>query len=136
MYKMFSKKSTEDTGIFIEIDMGFDEPSWRFRVGFLNQNNKAYTKCVRKLTKPYDAMRRFNQMPEGLEEKLTMMAFCESILLDWENVTKEDGTSLEFNIDNAMGLFKQLPHLYDQLLKDCQDRSLFEEEELKASAKN
>lgn len=136
MYKLFSKSGLEDSGIWIQIDMDPDEKPWRFLISALSTHNKKYMKCVRKAMKPYEALRRHNQMPDELQEKVMCSVFCESILLNWENVVDENGELIPFNAESAVILFGKLPYLYDQLMEDSQNMSLFKEEERKEEAKN
>lgn len=130
-------KSVVEGGIWVEAAQTEDGKPMEFLVTFMSAAaNPNYDKCITALTKS----RRGRSIPDEVMRAVAMRAFAKTILKDWRNVVVETGGEpLVHTEDKAIWLMKELPTLYEYLLSQASDESLFRgssDEGNEAAAKN
>lgn len=136
LYKQFeTNKEAELDGIWVEIGDGEEAPA-AFKIARMSKSNKRYTKAIEKATRPHKKAIELDILNENLAEKLMKDVFVSTVLLNWRNVKNREGNVMEFNKENALQLFKDLPDLYNLLEEQAKTASLFREAELEGNSKN
>lgn len=81
--------------------------------------NKKYTKRLEEVMAPHQAALQNDSMNNELAGKLLREVFVDTVLNGWRNLPKSeltgkdsDTAELEFNRDNALALFEELPEMY------------------------
>lgn len=59
------------------------------------------------------------------QERVMREVFVDSVLVGWRNVEGRDGQPMEFNRENALKLFTDLPDLFRELLSMTQEGAAF-----------
>lgn len=137
-------KQAEIQGVVLEIGVNdHNGQPITFRLARMSQSNKRYTASLSKATRPHQAAIQNGSMDNGLARKMLQGVFIDTILLDWGNLPKSELTGnasdtelLEFNTENALALFAELPDLYDQLETQAQSAAAFREVETEVNAGN
>lgn len=103
----------------------------RFKLARSGGGNKRYTKAFEEASRPYRAilnMKGDSPAKNEAAEKVMLKTFVNGILLDWDNVPKADVTGkvsdkgvVEFSVENAEKLIKELPELHRLLAKEAED---------------
>lgn len=137
-------KTSEVEGVWQEIGVNDHngEPI-RVKISRMSASNKRYTKMLNRVTKPHQAAIQNDALDNDLARKMLREVFIETVLLDWENLSKsevtgnpEDTDALPFNKENANKLFDEMPDLYDELESRAQRAASFREQEIEENAGN
>lgn len=113
------------------------------RIARMSSSNKRYTKELNKVTKPHMSAIQNDAFDNELARKMLQQVFVDTILLGWKNLPKseltgDDGDTeeLEFNRENALALFNEMPDLYDDWEGRAQKAAAFREAEREVSSGN
>lgn len=137
LYTQFGTDSNlETSGILLQYGQNSQGKDICIRIARAGGNNKQYQKRMETLIKPYRRQIQNETISNDLMEKLVQQAFAETVVLGWENVEGKDGKSLEFNVDNCIALFKDLPDLFKDIQDQAQRSALFKAEVLETESKN
>jgi hypothetical protein len=134
MYKTDAKKETE--GIVVEYGTDSKGNPVKFRVARGSKTNMHYQTILERETRPYRRLIQGDKLKKETENKLNILVFVKALLLGWENVENENNEPMEFNQDNAIKLFTDLPDLFTELQTTAMDGNNFREEALEEEAKN
>ncbi len=114
-----------------------------FYISRSSNANKDYQKELRRAFKPHERAIQLKQMKDDQAGDLLREVFAKSVLRNWANVAKcdvtgnpEDEGYSEFNKENAVKLFTNLPDLFEDLQAQANDASLFRDDTLEENAKN
>lgn len=115
----------------------------RIKISRMSASNKRYTKELNKVTKPHQSAIQNEALDNDLARKMLQEVFADTIILEWDNLPKseltgnpEDVELLEFNRDNVLALFQEMPDLYDDWESRAQKSAAFREAEREKTAKN
>lgn len=72
---------------------------------------------------------------EEIKEKMLEM-YAECVVTNWENVKDEDGNELPYNKENALRVFKDLPHFFDAIVSFASDFTNYREKVIEDIVKN
>jgi len=137
LYDQFStNKQAETVGIWIKYDLEDGKPSPRFLVARVGGSNIKFSKALAALMKPHQYAMQNGSLSIEKQNAIVLEAFCSTVLLNWENVVTQDGAELAFCKENAIGLFTDLPELYEDLKGQASSMALFKQQQLEAVAKN
>ncbi len=118
----------------IEIDYG---EGCIITVARMGGANTKYKKALEIAMKPYRRAIQTNTMSNDKAEEIMLECFIRNVLVTWEGVTDpETKEVIEFSIDNARTLMLELPDLYQDLVAQAKDISLFREQLIEDDAKN
>jgi hypothetical protein len=127
--KYKTDKAAELAGVWIEVDET-DAGKVEWKIARLN-NEKA--RAERKnLEKPY---RNFSQTPDSVSEDILRKVVARHVLLDWRNMTDEDGAVMEYSAESAEALFVKYPDMLNDVVSAAMARETFQTEGVEA-AKN
>jgi len=131
-----SFKQTKDT-YWVVVDVDEDGKEMKFELAYLSGTNKKLARLTAEMQKPYRRLIDAGKMPEKLADELAMKVFVKGVLVGWENVIVKTGQlPLEYNEDNAMMLFKELPELLQLLMLQSTNFENFKNTENEGAAKN
>jgi len=137
-------RTAEIEGVWLEVAVNdHNSKPIRIKISRMSSSNKRYTKELNKVTKPHQSAIQNDALDNDLARKMLQEVFADTVLLDWENLPKselngndEDTELLEFNRENALALFKELPDLYDDWESRAQKSAAFREQEREGASKN
>lgn len=137
LFKQFATdKKKEVDGVEVAYGENEDGTVPTFIISRMGSSNKKYNKAIETVTRPYRRLIDMNLMPNDQAEKMLQKVFVDIILLGWKNIQDETGKIIDFNHDNALKLFEDLPDLYGDLKAAAQTAALFRSEALDEEAKN
>lgn len=129
LYTLFKTDANlEKDGIFIEYGEASNGQPTRIKIARAGGQNTAFTKALERLTKPYRKAIQTNSLDDKTADRVYKEAFIDGVLLGWENVEGPDGELLEFNRENAIKLFTDLPDLFRDLREQAENVALFRAE--------
>ena len=143
--KTFKTDTTaEVNGVWVEVGINdHNREPIEILISRMSAANKRYTKELNRVTKPHQSAIQNDAMDNDLAKKMLQEVFADTILLDWKNLPKSELTGddkdtelLEFNRDNALALFKELPDMYDDWEARANKAAAFREIERTEAAKN
>jgi len=126
--------SLETDGIWIE----YGEYG-RFRCARAGGKNKAFRNLMERKLRPYRSAINMGTMDESILEKITHECFAEAVVLEWDIVEENDLgeiVAIPFSREKCVELFKALPDLFEDLLKQTQTVINFVEESRADDAKS
>lgn len=137
-------RNAEIEGVEVEVSINdHNQKPITIRIARMSASNKRYTKELNRVTKPHQSAIQNDAMDNDLARKMLQEVFVDTILLGWDNLPKseltgndEDTELLEFNRDNALALFAELPDLYDDWESRANKAAAFREKEREEAAKN
>ncbi len=132
LYSQFeTDQSLEKDGVVIEYSGNI-----RFRIARSGGANQKYLKRLEAKTKPLRRLIQQDLLKNEEVEPILLDVFCETVILGWEGVTDRNGNPLEFTVENAKKLFKDLPELFNDLREQSQKSALFRKHMQEGEAKN
>jgi len=143
--KTFKTDATAEVeGVWLEVAVNdHNGKPIRIKISRMSASNKRYTKELNRVTKPHQSAIQNDALDNDLARKMLQEVFADTVLLDWENLPKSELTGneadtdeLEFNRDNVLALFKEMPDLYDDWESRAQKSSVFRESERENASKN
>jgi len=137
LYKLFkTDESLETDGIWIEYGTNEKGEPIRIKIARAGGHNSAFSKALEKATRPYRKAIQTGMLDNKTADRLYKEVFAETVVLDWINVEGPDGEPREFNKDNALKLFEDLPDLFADLREQASNVALFREEVREADLGN
>lgn len=102
--------------------------------------NPQYGNALRKARRKHSTQIRTDTMDDGLDRKLSMEIFVDTILKGWDHVEVDAPIQgkqgkLPFNRQNALWLLRTLPDLYAILRAAAADMKLFKDAQFMGEAK-
>lgn len=137
-------KIAESEGVWLEVAVNdHNGKPIRIKISRMSTSNKRYTKELNKVTKPHQSAIQNDAFDNDLARKMLQEVFADTVLLDWDNLPKSELTGddndkepLEFNRDNALALFNEMPDLYDDWEGRANKSAAFREAEVETATKN
>jgi len=131
----------------VELEVGVNEFNglpMTIRISRMSKSNKRYTKRLEAVTRPHQSAIQNESLDNDLANKMLQGVFVDTILLGWGNIPKYDLTGvdddkhklLDFNRENALALFAELPDLYDDWEDKAKKAASFREQDKDATAGN
>ena len=139
LYNTFkTNEQFETEGVWLEYGYLDDDESKpiRIKIARAGGQNKAFTKALEKATKPHRKALQAGMLDDRIADRLYKGVFAETVVLDWMNVTDQDGNELEFTKDNVLKVFSDLPDLFVDLREQAGNVSLFRDEVREADLGN
>lgn len=96
---------------------------------FGGANAQRLKDAMAKHYKPFAKQMQSGQgLPEEVERELSAKIFVETCVANWEGVKDEDGNDIEFSLQTATDMFKELPDLVESLMAQANDFATFKED--------
>lgn len=131
MYDQFrTSKDTETNGLWVNYG------AFMVRVARAGGANKAFSKKMEELTRPYRRAINTGTMDEGVADDLLRQGYAETVILDWKvkqgedyvkGIESPDGSILPVTVENIMATLKNLPELFADLREQASAMTLFRE---------
>ncbi len=137
LYNQFKTNSDyEKDGIWLEYSVDEKGKSTRIKIARAGGTNIKYAKILETKFKPYRRALQTETLDNATADKLLREVFAESIVLDWENVTDENGKKLAFSKENVIKVLEDLPELWADIREQANKMVLFRQEAQEIAAKN
>jgi hypothetical protein len=142
LYTQFeTDKKAEEDGVRIVFGAPEDKNAPAFIISRLGERNRKFQKMMASMTKPYKRQIDNDTMDPEMMTSIFMTVFVKTCLKGWENVKGRPDKSgkakdIEFSVENAMKLFKDLPDLYNSLVAESNKAATFLVEDLDETVKN
>jgi len=122
--KFFKANSgLEQDGVDFDIGEGIS-----FKVRRFGPSNVKVKAAMATHYKPYAKQVELGTLPAEKSLEINAKVFVDTCLVSWEGVLDEAGKPLEFNKENALKLFKQLPDLFETLWKHANSFENYKED--------
>lgn len=137
-------QNAEVEGVWVVVGMNdHNNTPIEIKISRMSSSNKRYTKELNRVTKPHQSSIQNDALDNDLAKSMLQEVFADTIILAWKNLPKSDLTGneadveeLEFNRDNVLALFKEMPDLYDDWEARANKSAAFREAEREGAAKN
>lgn len=138
LYKAYeTDEKAEKEGIVIDLGLNSKEEPIQIRVRRAGGANTRFAKVFEQKSKPY---RRQMEIPGALDPKVSdrvmREVYADSVILGWTGVEDRDGNDMDYNRDNVIKLFEDLPDLFRLIVKDSQNEALFRKDIREVEAGN
>lgn len=138
LFKQFqTDKSAETDGI--DADYGIDERTGErilIRVARAGGANSKFAKLWDAKSKPYRRQIQTETLDNATAERLMHEVYAEAVVIGWSGVCDRDGNKLDYNVENCVKLFKELPELFNDIRSLSTNISAFRAQELEEDGKN
>lgn len=129
LYKLFkTNENLETDGIWLEYGQTEKGEPVRIKIARAGGHNSAFSKALEKATRPYRKAIQTGMLDNKTADKLYKEVFADTVVLDWINVEGPDGKPMEFQRENVLKLFKDLPDLFADLREQANNVALFRDE--------
>lgn len=130
-------KNLASEGKWFDVDVDENDKPMRFKLLYMNAQNKNLSKIKTSVMKPYKRQIDQETISDALLNNVGIEIFVRGVLVDWDNIVVEDGGKpLEFNEENATMIMKEFPELFTLLLLLAKDFGNFKQAEVEDIAKN
>ena len=137
LYKLFkTNENLETDGIWLEYGQTADGKPIRIKIARAGGHNSAFSKALEKATRPYRKAIQTGMLDNKTADKLYKDVFADTVVLDWINVEGPDGKPMEFQRENVLKLFEDLPDLFADLREQANNVALFRDEVREADLGN
>lgn len=109
------------------VDFSIDETT-SFKVRRFSSQNPRMKAAMTAYYKPYARQIEMGTLSPEKNVEVTVKVFIDVCLVSWKGVLDETGKPIEFNKENALKLFKELPDLFDTLWKHSQSFDNYKED--------
>lgn len=109
------------------VDFAIDDKT-SFKVRHFNAQNPRVKAAMAAHYKPYARQIEMGTLPQEKTDEIQRKLFVDICLVSWEGVEDDKGKPIEFNKENALELFKNLPALFDTLWKYANEWSNYKED--------
>lgn len=125
LYKLFKTKDEyEQSGVWL--DFGSDI---RIKIARAGGKNIKFISKYNKLMRKYGRAIDNDNMSEEESQQALAELFADTVILDWSNVTDENGIPLEFNRMNVIKILKDLPDLFAIIRTEANKLANFKDKE-------
>lgn len=109
LHKIFStSKKHETEGIWIQVDENVAFLCKRYG----GENSSTIQKAIAKYHKPFASAIERNALSVEKSKEILVKIFVDSCVLDWKNITDDNGKDIPFTKEKCIELFLDLPELY------------------------
>lgn len=129
MYDSFqTDKDLERNGIVV------DYGEFRVTVARAGGNNKRYLKLLDAKMKPYKRAYETDTLSNEIAVKILHEAYAQGVVTNWEvlkdgewvqGIEAPDGSIMEFNADNVLQTFRNLPDLFQDIKSQAEKAALY-----------
>jgi hypothetical protein len=124
-YSLFgTDKALEKEGIVL------DYGPFQIRIARAGGANAKFARVMEVKLRPYRRALDAGTLDEEIAKRLIAEAYAEAVVLDWENVTDENGQSMDCTVPNIVKLFLDLPELFADVQSQATKAALFRKAEV------
>lgn len=123
-------KNLEEKGIWLNYG------DFKIKIARAGGGNKRFEASCKNRLKGYERALQIGALSNDKANELMQEIYAESVILDWENVTDEEGKPIPFNKENVLKVLKDLPELFKDLEENARKVALFRQDLLEDDLKN
>jgi hypothetical protein len=97
--------------------------------------NEDFNRLFRKKMQPYRGQSQNGTLGDGVAEEIMDEVIAETIIVDWENVTR-GGDEVECNTENVLEALEDYPEFREEIINQAQTISNFQKNQLEEDEKN
>lgn len=137
LYKQFKTNSNlEKDGIIIEYGHTDQGKPIQIKIARAGGANTAYSRVLEAKVKPYRRQIQNETIERETMTGIMREVYAETVVIGWSNVQNAQGEDLEFNRENVIQLFTDLPELFEDIQSQANNVAIFRETILEEEAKN
>lgn len=126
--KRFSTdKGLSQQGVWIKIDLDDGEKPMEFLLARLGRANRKWANEASRVYRAHKRKIEAGLMSDEESIERSLRVFCNTVLLDWREVTDEDGKPIVYTPDEGFELLMTCDGLYDYLLEESQELSNYQD---------
>lgn len=131
-YELFKtdEKAELDEGVIL------DYGEFNIRIARAGGSNKKFGKLLNVRLKPHRRQMETDTMDDAVATRIMVETYADSIILGWNNVKDASGADMEYNRENVIKLFTDLPDLFRDVQSQAGQVALFRSAEADATIKN
>lgn len=142
-YKTDTASETEGVWADVGFSAAFKAPI-SFKLARMSPANKVYAAELERAYRPHEAAQAAGTLDTELGNSIFREVFCNTIIKDWRNVSKEEftgeaadaDTQAVFSAEDAFKLLTLLPELEKVLIEKAKSLAAYTEAAQEAKAKN
>lgn len=134
--KFETDRSLEKQGITLDYGPNSHDKPIEIRIARAGGSNDAYLKRMEAKAKPHRRQIQHDTIERITLENIVKEVYAETVVLGWSGVEDRDGNEMQFNKENCLKLFNDLPDLYADIQEQAQSSALFRMSVREADAKN
>jgi hypothetical protein len=125
IYKAFStNKGLENEGVILDFGV------CKFKVRRAGGSNRRFATVFSAKTKPFQRAISAGTLPDETGRRLVLETYFETVVISWHGVTDQQGTVLEYTLQNFVQVMTDLPDLWNRLREECDNMRNFQDDEL------
>lgn len=128
--------NVEKDGVHLDFGLNSEGKPILIRIRRAGGANVQFAKVFERKSKPHRRMMEAGGLDAATSERIMREVYAEAVVVGWEGVEARDGSPLEFNRDNVIQLFTDLPDLFREVVKSSQEIALFRKAVNEEEAKN
>ena len=137
LYAMFETDKQAEQEVGIVLNYG---SAGKIRVARAGGTNQRYIKALEERMRPYRINARNGKVELNVDDatasKLLVEVFADAVVLDWEGIRDRNGDLMEFNHENVVKLFTDLPELFSDVMEQASKLDNFLLESTESDAGN
>lgn len=98
--------------------------------------NKKFSAILDQKMKPYRQRFERGLLDDDTSLKILLETYAEAVVVGWKDVKDADGKTMEFNTQNVVKLFTDLPDLFEDVKNQANKVAVFRQEQEKVEEKN
>lgn len=133
-FKMDGK--LEQEGIWLEYGQLEDGTPIRVKIARAGGGNIAFNKALEKATRPHKKALQHNALDSKVAERIYREVFADTVILDWQGITGQNGEMIPFNRENVLKVLEDLPEFFSDLREQAHAAANYRLDELEGDLKN
>lgn len=123
-------KSLSQNGVWIPIDLDDGGPVMEFLLARMSRANRKWANQASRVYRHHKRKIEAGLMSDEESVERSLRVFCNTVLLDWRNVTDTSGKPIEYTPEEGITVLTECDGLYDYLLEESQEISNFQDKEV------
>jgi hypothetical protein len=119
----------------VEEGINLDYGDFKIRICRAGGANKRFGKLLNSRLKPHRQRMATDTLPEEVALKIMIETYADTIVLGWDGVTDAENKPLDYNKENVIKLFTDLPELFRDVQRQADNQSLFRAADLEVDSK-
>ena len=140
IYAQFGTNESLETGGIV-LNFGTIEVDGKtvnidIRVARAGGHNSKFTRVSEVVLKPYRRQIMNESIEPSVLEALFRKIYAQAVVIGWSGITDREGNLLEFNEENCVKVFTDLPDLFKDVREAAEKATLFRDQKMEAEAGN
>lgn len=124
LYSAFGTvKQYEEDGVTLDLGVS------KFKIRRAGGGNRRYGIVLTAKLRPHRRALDAGVLSEEISRDIMLETYFETVVIDWENVTDQDGNVLPYNLQNFKKVMTDLPDLWSLIMRESDNIRNFQAEE-------